>query len=91
MGKNNLYRIDPDHDWKEVVQPSDLFQQLVRHLLALQLLEELLPELLQAGERPLGRQLGAADLLLGVAVQRDVEVEAGRWFGTCRLKLQKIF
>ena len=68
---------------------SYLFQELVWHFLSLQFLKKFLSELLETRERPLGRQLGAADLLLVVAVQRDVEVEAGRWLSTCRFKIAK--
>ena len=44
----------------------------------MQLFEELLSKLLQAGEPELGGQLGAAEVLRPVAVQGDVEVESGR-------------
>ena len=60
-----------------------LFQQLVRHFLSLELLEELLTKLLEAGKRPLCRQLGAVHLLLVVTVHGDVEVEARGGLSSC--------
>ena len=63
--------------------PTHPFQKLVWHLLGVQLLEELLSELLEAGEPELGGQLGAAEVLRPAAVQGDVEVEPGRRLRGC--------
>ena len=49
----------------------------------MQLLEELLSKLLEAGEPELGGQLGAAEVLRPAAVQGDVEVEPGRRLRGC--------
>ena len=67
------------------------FQQLVGHFLGLQLLEELLAKLLEAGEPELGGQLGAAEVLRPAAVQGDVEVESGRRLRGClKMRLLKM-
>ena len=59
-------------------------QQLVRHLLPLELLEELLAKLLKVGEGPLRRQLSAFQVFLAVTVQGNVEVEPRRWLSNCK-------
>ena len=63
---------------------TDLFQQLVGHPLSLQFFEELLSELLQAGEGPFGCQLGTTDLLLLISVHGNVKVETRRRLSPCK-------
>ena len=62
---------------------TNLFKKLIWHFLPPEFLEELLTKLLEAGERPLCRQLGAVHLLLVVTVHGDVEVKARGGFSSC--------
>ena len=62
---------------------TNLFKKLIRHFLPPEFLEELLAKLLEAGERPLCRQLGAVHLLLVVTVHGNVEVKARGGLSSC--------